>query len=244
MATIDLNADVGEGAGADADLMPLLSSANIACGGHAGDATSMQQTLALANECHVVPGAHPGFPDRENFGRREMQIPPAELRESIYQQMVALRGQGAFTYVKPHGALYNMAARDESISELVVGCIKEFDASLGLLALANSVLETAGRKAGLRVAAEAFVDRRYDSAGRLVSRTVAGAVIESEQEAVAQAMSMVLEQRVKTVTGDWIRLEPDSLCVHGDTPGALAFVRRLQSELGREGVEVKSCWDG
>jgi len=242
MTTIDLNADVGEGAGFDDQLIPLLSSANIACGAHAGDDSTMQQGVAMAVAGGVVVGAHPGFPDRKHFGRQEVNLSPEDLQDTLQAQLLALHQHGQFAYVKPHGALYNLAARDAEIAQLVVKCVQAFDASLGLLALANSELQRAGERSGLRVAAEAFVDRRYDAAGRLVSRSVAGAVIHDAAEAVSQAVDLVCENRVTALTGERIVITPDSLCVHGDTPGAVEFVRRLRSALENQGVEVKSFW--
>jgi UPF0271 protein len=239
---MDLNCDVGEGAGADAELMPLITSANIACGAHAGDPQTMASTLALARMEGVVAGAHPGYPDRENFGRRELNLEPAELTRSLVEQLTALREAGEYAYVKPHGALYNQAARDEALAHVVVRVVKDFDENLGLLAQAGSALARVGEEAGLRVAAEAFADRAYDATGRLVPRSQPGALITDEEQAVEQVLEMTLHGRVRALSGEWVPVQADSICVHGDNPRAVAFVRRLRQALVGEGVQIQSCW--
>ncbi|GAB5560550.1 MAG: 5-oxoprolinase subunit PxpA [Synoicihabitans sp.] len=242
MKTIDLNCDVGEGVGCEEDLLPLVSSANIACGAHAGDVTTMAHTTALAKRLGVVAGAHPGFADRPNFGRVELRLSPSELAASLTEQLQALANHGTFRYVKPHGALYNMAARDRDIAQVVVKTIKAFDAQLGLLALAGSALWDEGQSAGLLTAGEAFADRKYDANGRLVSRAVTGAVLEDEGEVIEQVLSLARDHRVKSREGKWIKVAADSLCLHGDNQHAVALARRIRAVLAEAGVTVKSPW--
>lgn len=240
--TIDLNCDVGEGAGNDAELIPHISSANIACGAHAGDEATMRETFALAMAAGTTPGAHPGFPDREHFGRREMPMDLPELRATLLHQLTALRQVGAFRYVKPHGALYNLAARDEAVAQVVVETVADFDAELGLMALAGSKLLHFGRDRGLITAAEAFADRAYTAKGALVSRGQPGAVLDSETAAVEQVLEMVQRGRVRAISGEWVPVQADSICVHGDNPQAVAFVQGLRQGLAAAGVEIKSNW--
>jgi 5-oxoprolinase (ATP-hydrolysing) subunit A len=242
VTAIDLNCDVGEGAGQDAELMPLISSANVACGAHAGDQVTMAETLRLAAENDVVAGAHPGFADRGNFGRCELNLSPAELRESVLEQLGALRAHGSFAYVKPHGALYNLAARDGAVARILVSAVRDFDATLGLLALAGSALWQAGDSAGLHTKAEAFADRAYDRHGFLVSRDLPGALLADATAAADQVLEMVTAGRVRSIDGNWVSLRPDSICLHGDNPAAIALARQLRSALESTGVRVRSGW--
>lgn len=248
MATIDLNADLGEGFGvyrmpADAELLTLVSSANVACGFHAGDPLVMAETVALAARHDVAVGAHPSYPDLLGFGRREMTATPAEVRAYVIYQIGALaafcQASGLrLRYVKPHGALYNRAARDAEIATAIAEAVRAVDPSLWLLGLAGGELVRQGRALGLAVAAEAFVDRAYRADGTLVPRTEPQALIDDADIAIAQALSLVREGRVSTVDGGSVMLGADSLCVHGDTPGALALVRRLRERLVAEGITV------
>ncbi|MDG2122275.1 MAG: LamB/YcsF family protein [Verrucomicrobiales bacterium] len=240
MKTIDLNCDVGEGAGNDAEIMPWVSSANVACGGHAGDVGTMVETMELARRSGVVVGAHPGFADREGFGRREQSLGDGEIVDLVAGQLGRLKEHGEFSYVKPHGALYTMAARDRRVADALVRAVVEFDRCLALMGLAGGVLLESGRAAGLVVVSEGFVDRRYDSGGGLVARGEVGAVIEGEREAVEQGVSMVLDGFVRSVGGRNVALDVDSICVHGDSAGAVVSVRRLKRELVAAGVEVKA----
>lgn len=242
MRTIDLNCDVGEGVGLESQLLPLVTSANVACGAHAGDDTSMASTLRIAREHNVVAGAHPGFADRQHFGRRELHLPASELHDALVGQLGRLQTHGEFHYVKPHGALYNLAARDRETAKVVVGAVRAFDANLGLLALAGSVLLDVGAAAGLPVRAEAFADRAYDDAGQLLARNLPGSVLESASAAVEQVLGMVVDGRVKSAAGNWIELRPDSICLHGDNPQAVAFARELRGALQDAGVVVQNCW--
>jgi len=237
---IDLNCDLGEGAGHDAELMPLITSANIACGAHAGDAATMRATLALAQRHGVAAGAHPGFADRENFGRRELAVTPAEAGALVDTQVRALRALGPVTHVKLHGALYNLAARDAALARAVAEAVRAVDPALIFFALAGSELVRAGRTAGLRVVSEVFADRTYQRDGRLTPRTSADALIEDEAAAVAQVLRLVREGAVRATDGTDVKIEADTVCLHGDGAQAVAFARRLRRELATAGVEVKA----
>ena len=236
---IDLNCDLGEGAGHDAELMPLITSANIACGAHAGDAATMRATVALARKHGVAIGAHPGFADRENFGRRELATTPDEVRALITTQTAALRDLGPVRHVKAHGALYNLAARDAGLAEAVVDAVQAVDPALILFALAGSELVRAGRERGLKVASEVFADRTYQRDGSLTPRSQPDALIHDEDAAVAQVLRMITAGVVRTTDGADVSIVADTVCLHGDGPHAVAFARRLRAELGAAGVEVK-----
>lgn len=223
---IDLNCDLGEGAGHDAELMPFITSANLACGAHAGDADTMRATVALAQRHGVAIGAHPGYEDREHFGRREMALAVGEVRALVERQVRALRAMAAVVHVKPHGALYNLAARDAAVAREVAAAVSAVDAGLVLVALRGSELVRAGRAGGLRVAEEVFADRTYRADGSLTPRSEPGAVITDEAEAVAQAMRLV-------------RGGADTICLHGDGVHAVAFARRLSAELRQAGIAIR-----
>jgi UPF0271 protein len=248
MRTIDLNADLGEGfghyrIGADAGLLPLLSSANVACGFHAGDPMTMRQTVAAAARCGVAIGAHPGYPDLMGFGRRELGATPAEVSAYVLYQIGALdavcrAGGTRLRFVKPHGALYNRAATDRAIADAIADATRLADPSLILLGLAGSQMIEAGRAAGLRTAAEAFADRAYAGDGTLVPRSAAGAVLHDVEIVVARAMRMVTAHLVTAIDGTEIALHADSLCVHGDNPGALDLVRALRTQFDQHGIAV------
>lgn len=224
---IDLNCDLGEGAGHDAELMTVITSANIACGAHAGDETTMQATVALARQHGVAIGAHPGFADRKNFGRREWALAASEVRALVERQVRALQQIGTVVHVKPHGALYNLAARDAVIAEAVAGAVHAVDARLVIFALRGSELVRAGRRVGLRVAEEVFADRTYRADGALTPRAEAGAIITDEAVAIAQALRMV-------------RAGADTICLHGDGAHAVALARRLHVELRQSGIEIRA----
>ncbi|HWA85059.1 MAG TPA: 5-oxoprolinase subunit PxpA [Opitutus sp.] len=244
MRRIDLNCDLGEGAGHDAELMPLVTSANIACGMHAGDATMMRETVALAQKHGVAIGAHPGFADREHFGRHEMKLGAAGLIDLVARQIEALQRIAAVRHVKPHGALYNLAARDAETATAVATAVRQSGAELILFALAGSELARVGRTMGLRVAEEVFADRTYDRDGRLTPRTNANALIEAETAAVAQVLDVVGEGVVRATDGTRVAINADTVCLHGDGAHAVAFARRLRAELRVGGIEVKSFGAG
>jgi UPF0271 protein len=247
---IDLNADMGESFGPwpmghDERLMSSITSANIACGFHAGDPQVMRRTLGLARTHGVAVGAHPGFPDLVGFGRREMRASPAEIEDFVLYQVAALAGMAraeglTLQHVKAHGALYNMAAGDETLAAAIARGVAAFDRSLILFGLPNSALLTAGRAAGLRVAAEAFADRAYDPDGSLQSRSKPGSVIHDPQTVVARAVRMVTTGAVVATNGTTIALEADTLCLHGDTPGAADLAARVREALEQAGVQVTS----
>lgn len=245
MARVDLNCDLGEGAGHDAELMPLVTSANIACGAHAGDERTMRATVDLARRHGVAVGAHPGYADREHFGRRELTMMPEEVHALVLAQVRALQrtasdAGGRVGHVKPHGALYNLAARNTLIADAVVQAVYEADPRLVLYALAGSALVRAARAGGLEVAEEAFVDRTYQPDGSLTPRHRPDALITDEAAAVAQARELVEHGRVRATDGTTVAITADTLCVHGDGPHAVAFARRLRAELEAAGIELRA----
>lgn len=240
MITVDLNCDLGEGAGHDAALMPWVSSANVACGAHAGDRATMAATVALARAHRVVIGAHPGYADRIHFGRKELTLSSAEVRALIETQVRALAALAEVRYVKPHGALYNQAAREATVAEAVAAGVGAVDTTLVLVGLAGGASLAAGRAAGLRVVAEVFADRRYEADGTLTPRSVPGAVIEDDRVAVAQALTLVCEGRVRARTGEWVAVQADTLCLHGDGLHAVGFARSVRSALVEAGVAVRA----
>jgi UPF0271 protein len=250
MAAIDLNCDLGESFGAykmgvDEEIIPLITSANIACGFHAGDPLIMERTVALCKVHGVRPGAHPGFPDLSGFGRRNMNLSPKEVKACVTYQIGALKAfcDGAsirLYHVKPHGALYNMAAIDYRLAEAICEAIHDVDSSLVLLALSGSEMLRAAKECNLSYASEVFADRAYEKDGTLVSRTKKGAVIEEKEMAVKQVVRMAKEGRVSAIDGTDISILADSVCVHGDGANALTFVKRIREELAVRGVEVKA----
>jgi UPF0271 protein len=249
-AKIDLNCDVGESFGAyrlgnDERLMPLITSANIACGYHAGDPLVMDRTVCLAARHGVSTGAHPGFPDRVGFGRRAMQLTPGEIENDVLYQVGALaafaRSVGAeLAHVKPHGALYNMAAKDAQVARAVVRGVARVDQNLILVGLAGSALVEAAREAGLRAACEGFADRAYEADGSLRSRKLEGAVIHDPQAAAERAVRIARDGVVIAYTGEEIALQVDTICVHGDTSGAVEIVTAIRRRLEEAGVEIAS----
>jgi len=240
--TIDLNADVGEGErDVEEMLIPLITSASVACGLHAGDPETMKTTVALARRHGVAVGAHPGFDDREGFGRREMAIRTAELRDLLLRQLGALeaiaRVEGAvLSHVKPHGALYNQAARDASLAEAIVATIRLYDASLPLMGRAGSAMEQAAAAVGLPFIAEAFADRRYRADGSLLPRSEAGSVLTEPEEVGRQVRRLITDGEVVAGDGSRMRVAFESLCLHGDTPGSPQLASRIRSEMAALGV--------
>jgi UPF0271 protein len=247
---IDLNCDMGEGfgrydIGQDAEVMPLISSANVACGFHASDPGTMHRTVRLAKEYGVAVGAHPSFPDRVGFGRREMSASPVEIRDDVIYQLGALlafcKAEGvSLRHVKPHGALYNLAARDIEVATEIAAAVRSVDLSLYLVGLCGSALAAAARGAGLKFAAEAFADRGYGKDGRLVSRREAGAVLDDPGVVAERVVRMVRDGEVTAVDGTGISIDPKTVCVHGDTPGAVTLLRAIRRRLELERIEVKS----
>jgi 5-oxoprolinase (ATP-hydrolysing) subunit A len=247
MTTIDLNCDMGESFGAwtmgdDDAVLAHVTSANIACGFHAGDPATMRRTVAAAVARGVAIGAHPSLPDLVGFGRREMRVSADDVYAMTLYQIGALdaiaRAAGARVgHVKPHGALYNMAARDRAIADAIARAVRDVDASLMLVGLASSESTRAGEAAGLRVAHEAFADRRYEADGSLMARGKPGAVIEDVDAAVAQAVSIATRGEAIGASGA-IPIRADTICVHGDRPNAATFARRLREALQAAGVTV------
>ena len=234
---IELNADIGEGCD-DAGLMAYLDRVSIACGGHTGDAASMAAALRLAAEHGVAVGAHPSYPDRAQFGRRELAASADEIAAWVTQQTEALAEQAArlglrLAHVKPHGALYNMAARDAGVARAIARAVATLDPALILMGLLGSQLVVAGQTAGLAVLNEAFADRRYRVNGRLVSRETSGALIVEPADAAAQALALAHGQPIPTLEGGRIRVRADTLCLHSDTPGALNIARAVHVALNR-----------
>ncbi len=248
MIRVDLNSDLGESfgnytIGLDESVIKSVSSANIACGWHAGDALVMQRTLHMAKENGVGIGAHPGYPDLMGFGRRNMAVTPNEIKAYVQYQLGALL---AFTisigekvqHVKPHGAMYNMAAKDYSLAKAIAEAIYEVDKSIILLGLANSEMIKAGEDVGLRVASEVFADRAYNADGTLVSRNVPGAVLHDTNLAIKRVVKMVKEGKVTAISGEDIRINAQSICVHGDNPEAIVFVKEIRQKLEDEGIAI------
>jgi UPF0271 protein len=246
--TIDLNADLGEGFGdsharLDEALLDLVSSANIACGFHAGDAITMRDTVRAAKLRGVTIGAHPSYPDIPGFGRRELGLPAKEISRHVAYQIRALRevcgAEGArLSYVKPHGALYNRAARDRDAATAVVTAIRDVEASLTLLGLAKSEMARAADRAGIAFASEAFVDRAYQSDGTLVPRDQPDAVIHDVKGAVQRAVMLVKGQTITADDGSELHISAQSLCVHGDNADASAILRSLNARLKESGVTI------
>ena len=248
MYKVDLNSDLGESfgrytLGMDEKVIPLISSANVACGYHASDPVVMDKTVAMAKAARIKVGAHPGFPDLMGFGRRNMSVSPAEAKAYVLYQLGALYGfckaHGVeIQHVKPHGALYNMAAKDYELSKAICEGIKEFDSGLIVLALSGGELVKAAMDLGLPVAREVFADRGYEEDGTLVDRRKEGAMITDEKEAISRVVRMVKEEKVRAVTGKDIEIQADSICVHGDGAKALEFVEKIRQAFGEEGIEV------
>lgn len=247
MKTMDLNADMGEGAGTDAALMEIVSSASIACGGHAGDATTMRSSLLLAKQHGVVAGAHPGFADKANFGRVRLDLSHEEIVTQVLQQISALLEIAAdvdvtVRYVKLHGALANMAAEDPTLAQAIFEAIPTIDANLAVLALDNSAQVTAAKNLGLNVVREAYADRRYDDRGLLLSRSEPGAVLVGVAGVLGQCLRLAKTGEIITHSGAVITSRARSLCVHGDTPGAVSLATNISEALDRANIKVAACW--
>ena len=250
MPSIDLNCDLGESFGAytigmDSAVIPFITSANVACGYHAGDPLIMQKTVAACKQNGVHIGAHPGYPDLMGFGRRNLAATPAEVKAYIQYQVGALSAFCAaagvpLCHVKPHGAMYNMAAKDETLARAVCEGILEVNPKLTLLALSGSAMVRAAREFGLPVKNEVFADRGYQADGTLVPRSRPGAMITDESEAIARVIRMVREGVVRSVDGVDVPLTADSVCVHGDGEKALAFVQKIRAALTDAGIEVRA----
>ena len=243
---IDFNCDMGESFGMykmgyDEEVIKYITSANIACGFHAGDPGWMRWTVKLAEDRGVGVGAHPSFPDLAGFGRRNMTASPDEVRNDVIYQMGALQAftkAGKLQHVKPHGAMYNMAVDDEDLARAICEAVIEVDSDVALLALAGSRWIDVAQDMGLRVGREVFADRALNPDGTLVSRSKEGSVIHDTGEVVERSLRMVTEGKATAITGDLIELDADSLCLHGDTPGAVEMAKGLRSALESEGVDI------
>ncbi|MEN4888413.1 5-oxoprolinase subunit PxpA [Erwinia billingiae] len=242
---VDLNADLGEGCANDRDLLQLVSSANIACGFHAGDAQTMRQSVLWALEFGVAIGAHPSFPDRENFGRTRMQLPAETVyAQMIYQigalQAIARSEGGKLVHVKPHGMLYNQAAQEPELADAIARAVKAVDPALVLVGLANSESIRAGKALGLTTREEVFADRGYQADGSLVPRSQPGALIDSDQQAIEQTLSMIQQGKVKSLSGEWVNVNADTVCLHGDGAHAMAFAAQLRQAFKQQQIQVTS----
>lgn len=248
MYSVDLNCDLGESFGAyrigrDEEIIPYITSANVGCGFHAGDPCVMEATVKLCKEYHVAVGAHPGFPDLMGFGRRQIKVKPSEAKAYVKYQIGALKAfcdsNGVpLQHVKPHGALYNMAGKDYNLARAIAEAVYEVDHSLILLALSGSQMIQAAKDVGLRAASEVFADRAYNADGSLVARGQEGAVIHDVDLCVNRIIRMVKEHKVTAITGEEVTLSPQSICVHGDTPEAVEFVKHIRSCLQKEGITL------
>lgn len=242
---IDLNCDVGEGAGMDERILPLVSSANVACGFHAGDPATIRGTVRLAKRFGVAVGAHPSYPDRLGFGRRAMAASPEEVLDDVTYQVGAVlgfcRAEGVpLVHVKPHGALYNAAAQDRALAAAVCQAVRSIDPALIVVCLAGSPMVEVARGLGLRCAEEAFADRGYTLRGTLVPRTQPGAVIEDPEKVAERVATLAREGRILSVEGSPVAVSADTVCLHGDTPGAVELAAAIRGRLDREGVAVRS----
>jgi UPF0271 protein len=246
MSWLDLNADLGEGIGDDAAMLDIVTSASIACGGHAGDEDTMRATLLAAKARGVVVGAHPGFEDRENFGRRRLLLPPEELDASIRQQVRTLVEIGEaegwpVRYVKLHGALANMAAEEPAVMALCLAAIEGLVPDMQVLAIDNSAQVEIAKALSVPVVREAYADRAYQPDGLLVPRQVPGAVLHDPAEIAKRAVRLAQASEIVTIDGSIIRTEARSLCIHGDTPDAVAIAREVRTALASAGVEIRAA---
>jgi 5-oxoprolinase (ATP-hydrolysing) subunit A len=253
MLSVDLNCDLGESYGLykignDEEVLRHITSANIACGFHAGDQNVMMETVKMAKSHGVKIGAHPGFPDLHGFGRREMHLTPQEIYNLTVYQIGAIEavarvcGTKVF-HVKPHGALYNIAAREKCVAEAIVQAVFDVNSELVLFGLAGSLLVKAGEEKGLKVAQEVFADRNYQPDGTLTPRSQADAIIHDTEYAIERVIHMVKQGKVRAVDGSEIRMKADTICVHGDEPQTLEFVVDLKQALLDEGISIVKSWD-
>ncbi len=242
--TIDLNCDMGEGCGNDAELIRFISSANIACGYHAGDEDTMKRTVDLALENGVAIGAHPGYRDRENFGRTPMDLTPEEIGSLITEQIGVLdkitkAAGGSITHVKPHGALYNKAARDRDLAGAIARAVSDYDRGLALFGLSGSESINEAKKCGLRTVSEVFADRTYQTDGSLTSRNAPNALIQDENTALTQVLDMIKYGRVRSTDGIMIAITAETVCIHGDGQNAVKFARTINQALTETGILIK-----
>jgi UPF0271 protein len=248
--TIDINADLGESEeslanGSDFELMRYITSANVACGGHAGDEHTMRETLAAAKRLNVAVGAHPGYADRANFGRVELQLPPAEIEASVRQQIESLMATAdslgmTLVHVKPHGALYHVANKDRETALALGRAVKAINPQLIMVGQAGSSTLAIWQSIGLRCAAEAFADRAYEADGKLRKRTLAGALLDDPERAARQALDIAIRHTVTTGDGSALPVDAQTICIHSDTPGSAAIAREVNARLRAVGVVVRA----
>ena len=246
---VDLNCDVGESPeaianGSELRLLRHVTSINIACGEHAGDDWTMEQCIRAALDDGASVGAHPAYPDRTNFGRLRMPLTPAEIEETVFSQISRLARHAisfgaALQHVKPHGALYNVAARDAAVAEAIANGVARWNPKTILVGMANSVMLETWKQMGFAVAAEAFADRAYEANGTLRSRAVAGALITDPAKAAKQALDIVMRGRIIAADGTLMRVRAQTICIHGDTPGAVAIAAAVATKLRDAGVELR-----
>jgi UPF0271 protein len=245
MKSIDLNCDLGEGLATDEQIIPLISSANIACGYHAGDVDTMKRTIELCLQHNVAIGAHPSWPDKENFGRTEMVKTADEIYEIVTAQLfiiaqLAMEMGASLHHLKPHGALYNQSAKDKMIAAAIAKAVYDFDSSLILFGLSGSISLTEAAKLGLTTAHEVFADRTYQDDGSLTPRSQSNALIKDEQESLQQILQLINTQTVTTVAGKIVTLKADTICIHGDGSNAVAFVKTISSALKQSHIDIKA----
>jgi len=247
MKSIDINCDMAEGVGNERELMPFITSANIACGYHAGDKDLMKATIDLCLKHGVAVGAHPSYSDRKNFGRTNMNLSYDEIIKIVTDQILALQKIATelgtmLHHVKPHGALYNMAAKDATISNAIATAIKSVDSSLILYGLSQSIMLTEAEKIKLRIAHEVFADRTYQPDGTLTPRTLPGALIESADASINQVLKFIQEGKVITVLGNDIDIKADTICLHGDSRHAIEFAKLIYSTITNEKIQLKTIY--
>ena len=249
MISVDLNCDMGEGFGAwkmgnDAELMKYVSSINVACGFHAGDATTMRKTVEMAIEKGVAIGAHPSFPDLQGFGRREMSLSSSEVFDIVLYQVSALKGiceafGTKLHHVKPHGALYNQAAKEKPLAKAIAESIKAIDSGLILYGLSGSFLISEGAAIGIKTADEGFADRTYQTNGTLTPRSQADALIENTDQAASQVLQMLKENTVVSAAGERVQLKAETICIHGDGKNAVEFAKEINNKLKENGITIQ-----
>lgn len=245
MFKINLNCDLGEGAKFDAQIIPLITGANIACGFHAGDAETMRKTLELCRDNNVMAGAHPGYPDKENFGRTNLDVTPEQVYDYTVYQIGAIDAFACGTgkiinYVKPHGAMYNQAAKNRELADAICDAILDTRPDLILLALSGSQMIESAKAKGVKYASEVFADRAYESDGSLRARSLEGSMITDENEAVDRVVTMIKTGKVKAYDGTMIDIEAHSVCVHGDSEKALVFVEKLRKAFDENNIKTVS----
>lgn len=250
MLSVDLNCDMGESFGAwkmgrDAELMDYVSSVNIACGFHAGDASVMRRTVEMAIEKNVAIGGHPSFPDLQGFGRRSMSLSPQEVFDIVLYQVSAIKGiceasGGKLHHVKPHGALYNQAAKDKNLAEAIAKAVKASDENLILYGLSGSFLISEAEKLNLKTASEVFADRTYQADGNLMPRSESNALIQDTQKAISQVLQMIKEHTVTATNGEKVPLKAETICIHGDSENAVEFAKEISGRLKENGILIES----